>query len=156
MRKPLEKVSTRQEWDRTMCKLLPQCWNTVKLRLLLQLVSSYSSCADSVLSWTHYRWRKVKVCVTQLCPTLCNPMNCSLPGSSIHQILQARILEWVATPFSRGSSWCKDLGFPGGSDWGSYGEPIVLQTVLSCRARNSWLTWIWEVNFVFIMLSFFF
>ena len=34
--------------------------------------------------------------VTQLCPTLCNPMDCSLPGSSIHGILQARVLEWVA------------------------------------------------------------
>ena len=34
--------------------------------------------------------------VTQSCPTLCNPMNCSLPGSSVHGILQARILEWVA------------------------------------------------------------
>ena len=32
----------------------------------------------------------------QLCPTLCNPMNCSLPGSSVHGILQARILEWIA------------------------------------------------------------
>ena len=34
--------------------------------------------------------------VSQLCPTLCNPMDCSLPGSSAHRILQARILEWVA------------------------------------------------------------
>ena len=34
--------------------------------------------------------------VAQLCPTLCNPMDCSLPGSSVHGILQARILEWVA------------------------------------------------------------
>ena len=42
--------------------------------------------------------------VTQLCPTLCDPMDCSLPGSSVHGILQARILEWVATSFSRGSS----------------------------------------------------
>ena len=40
----------------------------------------------------------------QLCPTLCNPMDCSLPGSSVQGILQARILEWVAMPFSRGSS----------------------------------------------------
>ena len=39
--------------------------------------------------------------VAQLCPTLCNHMNCSLPGSSIHGILQARTLEWVAIPFSR-------------------------------------------------------
>ena len=35
--------------------------------------------------------------VTQLCPTLCDPMDCSLPGSSIHGIFQARVLEWVVT-----------------------------------------------------------
>ena len=38
--------------------------------------------------------------VTQLCPTLCDPMDCSPPGSSVHGILQARILEWVAVLFS--------------------------------------------------------
>ena len=38
--------------------------------------------------------------VTQSCPTLSNPMDCSLPGSSIHGIFQARILEWVAIAFS--------------------------------------------------------
>ena len=42
------------------------------------------------------------VFVAQLCPTLCDSMDCSLPGSSAHGILQARILEWVAIPFSRG------------------------------------------------------
>ena len=41
------------------------------------------------------------MCVSQSCPTLCNPMDCSPPGSSVHGILQARILEWVAIPFSR-------------------------------------------------------
>ena len=40
----------------------------------------------------------------QSCLTLCGPMDCSLPDSSIHGILQARILEWVAMPSSRGSS----------------------------------------------------
>ena len=40
----------------------------------------------------------------QLCPTLCNSMDCSLPGSSVHGILQARILEWLAISFSRGFS----------------------------------------------------
>ena len=39
-----------------------------------------------------------------LCPHLCDLMNCSLPGSSVHGILQARILEWVAISFSRGFS----------------------------------------------------
>ena len=42
--------------------------------------------------------------VTQSCPTLCDPMDCSLPGSSIHGIFQARVLEWVAISFTRGSS----------------------------------------------------
>ena len=41
----------------------------------------------------------------QLCLTLCNSMDCSLPGSCVHRILQARILEWVAMCCSRGSSW---------------------------------------------------
>ena len=42
------------------------------------------------------------------CVTPCDPMDCSPPGSSIHRILQARILEWVAISFSRGSSWPRD------------------------------------------------
>ena len=46
---------------------------------------------------------EVKVKVAQSCQTLCDPMDCSLPGSSVHRILQARILEWVAVLFSRGS-----------------------------------------------------
>ena len=41
-------------------------------------------------------------------PTLCDPMNCSLPGSSIHGILQARILEWLAISFSKGTSPSRD------------------------------------------------
>ena len=51
--------------------------------------------------------------LTQSCLTLCDPMDYSLPGSSVHGILQARILEWVAMPFSRGSSQPKDW------TWGS-------------------------------------
>ena len=43
----------------------------------------------------------MNVKVTQLCPTLCNHMDCSLPGSSVHGILQAEILEWIAISFSR-------------------------------------------------------
>ena len=49
---------------------------------------------------------KVKVLVSQFCLIICNPS--SLPGSCVHVILQARILEWVATPFSRVSSWPRD------------------------------------------------
>ena len=51
----------------------------------------------------------VCVCtVTQLCLTLCDPMDCRPPGSSVHGILQARVLEWVAMPFSRGSFQPRD------------------------------------------------
>ena len=46
--------------------------------------------------------------VAKSCPTLCNPMDYSPPGSSVHGIFQARILEWVAISFSRGSSWPRD------------------------------------------------
>ena len=42
--------------------------------------------------------------VAQSCPTLCDPMDCSLPGSSVHGILQAIVLKWIAIPFSMGSS----------------------------------------------------
>ena len=46
--------------------------------------------------------------VAQSCPTLCDPMDCSLPGSSVHGVFQAGILEWVAISFSRVSSQFRD------------------------------------------------
>ena len=55
-----------------------------------------------------HRSEKAKVLVAQLCPTVCDPMDFSLPGSSVHGTLQAGILEWVAIPFSRGSSQPRD------------------------------------------------
>ena len=48
---------------------------------------------------------KLCVLVTQSCLTLCDRMDCSLPGSSVHGILQARILEWVAVSFPRYTSY---------------------------------------------------
>ena len=54
----------------------------------------------------HAKFNFVCVCVlvAQSCPTLCDPMDCSPPGSSVHGVLQARILGWVAIPVSKGSS----------------------------------------------------
>ena len=63
------------------------------------------------------------VLVTQLCLTLWDPMDCSPPGSSVPGILQARILEWVAIPCSRGSSWPGD------------------QTQVSCTAGRFFTIW---------------
>ena len=50
----------------------------------------------------------MKVLVAQSCPTFHDPMNCSPSGSPANGILQARILEWIAISFSRGSSWLRD------------------------------------------------
>jgi len=46
--------------------------------------------------------------IAQLCPTLCSPMDCGLPGSSVHEIFQARILEWDAILYARASSQPRD------------------------------------------------
>ena len=54
-----------------------------------------------------WKWKSESE-VTQSCLTLCNPMDCSLPRSSVHGVFQARVLEWVAISFSRGSSWPRD------------------------------------------------
>ena len=69
---------------------------------------------------TAWKW---KVLVTRSCLTLCDPMDHSLPVSSVHGILQARILEWVAIAFSRGSSWPRD------------------QTQVSCIAGRFFTIW---------------
>ena len=53
--------------------------------------------------WGLY-WTKKRVLIAQLCLTLCDPKDCSLPGFSVYGISQARMLEWVAMPSSLGSS----------------------------------------------------
>ena len=72
--------------------------------------------------------------VTQLCPTLCNPMDYSPPGFSGHGILQARVLQWVAIPFSKGSSRPKDY------------------TQVSCTASRSLLSEPWEVLYYILKI----
>ena len=54
--------------------------------------------------WVSYTYTGVHAKLLQMCPTLCGPIGCSLPGFSVCGILQARILEWVAISSSRGSS----------------------------------------------------
>ena len=74
--------------------------------------------------------------VAQSCPTLSDPMDCSLPGSSIHEIFQARVLEWVAIAFS-GS-----LGYPLQYSWVS----LVVQMVKNLPTmRETWVQFLnWE------------
>ena len=59
------------------------------------------------LNWLRYESESESL-VARLCLTLCEPMDCTLPGSSVHGIFQARVLEWVAISFSRGFSWPRD------------------------------------------------
>ena len=66
---------------------------------------------------------RVVVLVAQLCPTLCDPIDCSPPASSVHGTLQAGILEWVAIPFSRGPS------------------PLRDRTQISCTAGRFFTVW---------------
>ena len=80
--------------------------------------SSILSCVKTLRScWGAHRWRtqsltsrisQLPVIITQSCLTLCDPMHCSPPGFSVYGIIQARILDWIAIPFSRGSSWPRD------------------------------------------------
>ena len=74
--------------------------------------SGRATCSASA-TWLCARvWAPCKQCMhansPQLCLNLCEPVNCSPPGSSVHRILLARILEWVAMPSSRGSSQPRD------------------------------------------------
>ena len=57
-------------------------------------------CIHTYISQNMYVYYVLPAKLLQSCPTLCDPMDCSLPGFSIHEILQARTLEWVAISFS--------------------------------------------------------
>ena len=87
-----------------------------------------------------FAWKKSESEVIQSCPTLCDHLDCSLPGSSVHGILQARILEWVVVSFSRGSSQPRDwtqLSWIVGrcfTIWATReGLVLLLQTSLHCN-----------------------
>ena len=79
---------------------------------LVCFCATCSSCKHSCMVGAQFAFRHIHTLIhaksLQLCPTLCNPMDWSSPGSSVHGILQARILEWVAIAFSRRSSWPSD------------------------------------------------
>ena len=75
----------------------------VPCALIVKYSAAFKSCVTT-LKW----YGKVKVLAAQSCPTLCDPMDCSPPDSSVHGILQTKILGWVAMSSSTGSSWPKD------------------------------------------------
>ena len=114
-------------WDAMDCSLSGSCVHGILQARILEWVAFSSfrgfswpgmePCLSYVLHWQvgslplappGKPYTAQSVLVAQSCPTLCDPMDCSLPASSVHVILQARIPEWVAIPFSRGSSWPRD------------------------------------------------
>ena len=96
---------------------------------------------------------KVKVLVAQSCLTVCNLLDWSLRGFSVRGIFQARILEWVAIPFSRGSSWPRDwtnLAFP------CCGQILYHLSLQGSSEQNCgrWQTWPWLLSFPYLQCDF--
>ena len=83
--------------------------NTMESYSALNKISSFAVMwmdLDSVIQTEINQKNKYGMCVKliQSCPSVCDPVDCSPPGSSVHGTLQARILKWVTMPLSRGSS----------------------------------------------------
>ena len=78
--------------------------------------------------------------VAQSCPTLCDPMDCSPPGSSLHEIFQARILKWVAISFSRGSSQPRDQTWVSCTAGRFFTDWATREDIVS---DNRLLSWLW-------------
>ena len=111
-------------WSHLECRLAPHVADLTRLHiaiwLLLLVNESHSVMSDS-----------------------CDPMNCSLPGSSVHGILQARILEWVAIPFSRGSFWPRDeirVSYIAGGFFTVWATRKALQQYCLTRHHMIWLS----------------
>ena len=114
-------LSSKKEYDHSICTVYmsPKLSLRVLAKSKLFRKRSCWKCNTSLAKLLHYKSTTyATVCVlwlfyipfevTQSCPTLCDPMDYSPPGSSVHGILQVRILEWVAISFSRGSSQPRD------------------------------------------------
>ena len=84
---------------------IPFMWNLKKLITIFLFLLFLMAWQEVLQSSTMWWWWWFSRSVVS---DACDPIDCSLPGSSVHGILQARILEWIAISFSRGSSWPRD------------------------------------------------
>ena len=111
---------------------------------------------DSIYLYIFWVQMYVRLCVcllvAQLCPTLCHPMDCSPPSSSVQGILQAWILEWVAISLSRGSSQPRDHSwvscFAGGcfTAWATTEDHVRLLRRFNIWNRQAWDTFTFSVT----------
>ena len=96
----------------------PKCWSFsfstspsnmyIHVNVSPSLSAKCTESVSDVLVMTPYFKKRLTDWLTEVaqsCPTLCDPMDCSLSGSSVYGIFQARVLEWIAISFSRGCSW---------------------------------------------------
>ena len=97
------------------------------------LHGKYISCG----SWTG---QCVRTKLLQSCPSICDPMEYSLPGSAVHGILQARILKWITMPSSRESSWSRDQTCPSSPTLA--GMLFTTSTTSSVFVVTSWSPWL--------------
>ena len=92
--------------------------------------------------------------VAQSCPTLSDPMDCSPPGSSVHWIFQARVLEWVATAFSVGGLYLLNISLPFHLNccvWGGLSAGWKFVVPLYCGACSLWVEldkWLVKVSWL--------
>ena len=109
----LSRQGWRVAWTSAIAVGMERSWGGNALRLghlhwshhqSLSLESSYTG--NKIIIRDHFHVYCAKS--LQSCPTLCDPMDCSPPGSSVHGIFQARILKWVSIPFTKGSSQPRD------------------------------------------------
>ena len=126
-------VYRKNQWIN--CKWSDKLFTIMNTLILLTLKKGFISSTFPNVQWGFLcGWQRLLslsniMLVAQSCPTFCNTMGCSLLGSSVHGVFQARILEWVAMPFSKGSSWPRD------------------QTEVSCVAGRFFTIWTtWEAS----------
>ena len=112
-------------------------------------ISFYSSVKLSSFTFLH------KVLAAQLCLTLHNTMDCSPPGSSVHGILQAKVMEWVAILFTRGSSqprnWTQDSAL---QEVSLPSEPFLFETLQSLFYFSSEDASLSKLLFVYLIIVF--
>ena len=95
------------------------------------------------LKYYYYENESVKVLVAQLCPSVCNSMDCSPPGYCVHGIFQARILKWVAIPFSKGSCQPRDRTWVSCTAgrffiiWATREAPTIIITTLKKKKKKT-------------------
>ena len=120
------------KWKKQSTRCRVSFSSILHLNIFLTLIVVYVSCSQDEVEKSFAKTVLIRASV-QSCPALCDPMDCSPPGSSVHGILQARRLEWVAMPFSRASSQPRD---------GTQGSCIAgrLFTTLATREAPSIVT----------------